>query len=152
VHTSGTSPREVLTGEVLDLHKALPLKFGQIVEIAKPVQDSTMDARTEPAVYLGPANNQAASHFFCNKNGQIVMRSKWIVANNPEQLDWEDFIDIEQLGTENENDAKDLDDFNDDHSMRTYTDQEPLENLDLFKQPSAIDHQHETNITTPNFA
>ena len=152
VHTSGTSPREVLTGEVLDLHKDLPLKFGQIVEIAKPVQDSTMNARTEPAIYIGPANNQAASHFFCNKNGQIVMRSKWIVANNPEQLDWDDFIDIEQLGTENESDAKDLDDFNDYHYMRTHTDQEPLESQDLFEQPTAIDHQQETNITTPNFA
>ena len=144
VHTKGTSPRQILTGVVLDINKDLPLSFGQLVEVINPYQNASMEPRSESAIYIGPVNNSAGSHYFCNKNGSIIMRSEWNITyeNDCNNIDFicDDYINVDAL----------MDDDNEDINVQNMMESQNVEETVMFKPNFADGIYFNPNIIPKN--
>ncbi len=84
----GVAPKTKLTGKVLDYKTDLQLEFGDYVQANEENnKTNSLDARTFPAVCLGPVGNIQSSYYFMNLNTwQVVKRRSWVKMPLPNQV------------------------------------------------------------------
>lgn len=84
----GVSPKEKLTGKVLDYNLDCELEFGDYVQANEDdTRTNTMNARTFPALCLGPVGNIQASYYFMNLlTFEVVRRRSWVKMPLPNEV------------------------------------------------------------------
>lgn len=84
----GVSPKEKLTGKVLDYNLDCQLEFGDYVQANEDdTRTNTMNARTFPAICLGPVGNIQASYYFMSLlTFEVVRRRSWVKMPLPNEV------------------------------------------------------------------
>lgn len=71
------SPRELVTGRMLDARKHCVIAFGTYVQTHEP-HDNTMASRTVGAIALRPTGNAQGGHYFLSlATGRLIVRNHW---------------------------------------------------------------------------
>lgn len=80
------SPRELVTGMMIDAKKHCVIAFGTYVQTHEP-HDSSMKGRTTGAIALRPTGNAQGGHYFLSlETGRIIVRNHWTTMPAPAEV------------------------------------------------------------------